>query len=55
MVVNFVGGEACSKNHLKKIQDSATKLAVPVVETDSIMMLADLSFPIVNSKVSDEH
>ena len=54
MAVNFVEGEACSKNHLKKIPDLTTKRSVLVVGTNSIMMLGDLSFPIVNSEVFDE-
>lgn len=54
MAVNFVEEQAYSKNHLKKIPDSTTKRAVLAVGTNSIMMLGDLSFPIVNSEVSDE-
>ena len=54
MAVNFVEGEAYSKNHLKKIPDLTTKRSVPVVGTNSIMMLGDLGFPIVNSEVFDE-
>ena len=54
MAVNYAEGEAYSKNHQKKIPDSTTKWAVPIVGTNQIMMLADLSFPTVNSEVSDE-